>query len=269
MYLETVEKMAELAVKKKDFLTRSPIGFFIAAMMAGAYVGMGIILIFTLGTEVDPSVRKLVMGTCFGIALTLVIFAGSELFTGLAMVMPQGALMGRTSWGDLAKVWAASWLGNFAGSVLLALLFAAAGGGTLLYGKSTLLFDVAAVKMNAAPMALLARGVLCNWLVCLAVWMSVRMTSDSAKCIGIFWCLFAFIACGYDHSVANMTLLTLALLGNHPETVTMAGLASNLFWVTVGNTIAGAVFMGGAYWLASRHAVTPKAALVPQPQPGE
>jgi nitrite transporter NirC len=267
MYLETVDKFAEIAVKKRDFLRAAPLGFFISAMMAGVYVGIGIILIFTLGADVDPAYRKLVMGACFGIALTLVIFAGSDLFTGLTMIMPQGALRRLTGWGDLAKVWAMSWLGNLAGSVGLALIFMWAGGGALLYGKSTLLFDIAAVKMNATPVALVARGLLCNWLVCLAVWMSVRMTSDAAKCIGIWWCLFAFIACGFDHSVANMTLLTLALLGNHPDTVSLGGMAYNLFWVTLGNTISGAVFMGGAYWFVSRPgraaaAIAPSASVI-------
>jgi nitrite transporter NirC len=89
-------------------------------------------------------------------------------------------------------------------------------------GKSTFLFDTAAAKM-AAP--LFFRAVLCNWLVCLALWMAARMTSDSAKCIAIFWCLFAFIACGYGHSVANMTLLALALVGNHPDTVSIGDIS--------------------------------------------
>ena len=223
-------------------------------MMAGAYVGLGIILIFTLGNEIDPAWRKLVMGTSFGIALTLVVFAGSDLFTGLTMYMTQGSLTGRTGWWDLVSVWVMSWVGNLVGSVLLALLFAQAGGGALLFGKSTFLFDTAAAKMAAPAAALFARAVLCNWLVCLALWMAARMTSDSAKCIAIFWCLFAFIACGYEHSVANMTLLALALIGNHPDTIGIAGMVHNLVWVTLGNIVSGAGFMGAAYWCMCRGA---------------
>jgi nitrite transporter NirC len=67
----------------------------------------------------------------------------------------------------------------------------------------------------------------------------------------IFWCLFAFIASGFEHSVANMTLFSIALLGNHPDTVTLGGMFYNLFWVTIGNTIAGVVFMALAYWQAN------------------
>ncbi|HEY4175077.1 MAG TPA: nitrite transporter NirC [Rhodopila sp.] len=259
MYTETIERFADIAVAKAKLLRQRPAGFFISAMMAGAYVGLGIILIFTLGNEIDPAWRKLVMGTSFGIALTLVVFAGSDLFTGLTMYMTQGSLTGRTGWRDLVGVWVMSWVGNLVGSVLLALLFAQAGGGALLFGKSTFLFDTAAAKMAAPAAALFARAVLCNWLVCLSLWMAARMTSDSAKCIAIFWCLFAFIACGYEHSVANMTLLTLALIGNHPDTISIAGMVHNLIWVSLGNIVSGAGFMGVAYWYVSQ----PAAAAVP------
>jgi nitrite transporter NirC len=81
--------------------------------------------------------------------------------------------------------------------------------------------------------------------------MAARMTSESAKCIAIFWCLFAFIACRYEHSVANMTLLALALVGNHPDTVSIGGMVHNLIWVTLGNIVSGAGFMGVAYWYVS------------------
>ena len=83
---------------------------------------------------------------------------------------------------------------------------------------------------------------------------SARTTSDAAKCILIFWCLYAFIASGFEHSVANMTVLTLSLLGNHPESVNLLGMAHNLLWVTVGNIIGGAIFVGLAYLHANgRH----------------
>ena len=106
--------------------------------------------------------------------------------------------------------------------------------------------------MNAPALELVARAILCNWLVCLAIWTSARMTSDAAKCIAIFWCLYAFIASGFEHSVANMTLLSIALLTEHPATVSLSGLGWNLLWVTIGNAIAGAGIMGLGYWAASR-----------------
>ena len=249
---ETVLDFAHLARTKAAALARNPLGFLIAAMMAGAYVGMGILLIFSVGQPADPSVRSLIMGTSFGIALTLVVFAGSELFTGHTMYMTFGRLARTVSTKDLCRCWGASWLGNLAGSALLAALFVAGGGGAILEaGGNDLLHEVAAKKMHAPALELVMRAMLCNWLVCLAIWMAARTKSDAAKCILIFWCLYAFIAAGFEHSVANMTVFAVALLSEHPEAITTAAAARNLFWVTLGNTASGAVFMAIGYWLVA------------------
>ena len=108
--------------------------------------------------------------------------------------------------------------------------------------------SVAAKKMELPATALIARGALCNWLVCLALWMSLRVSSDSAKCIVIAWCLLAFIAAGFEHSVANMTVHLLALFGPSNEAISILGATYNLVWVTLGNIIGGSVFVGFAYW---------------------
>src|SRR5262249_29714899 len=236
MFLETVDQFATVAVGKAAFLRRSPLGFWISSMMAGADVGLGIILIFCVGANVDPSIRPIVMGASFGIALTLVIFAGSDLFTGHTMFMTLGWLRRRTSLRDLPASWTTSWAGNLAGCIVLAAVFVAGGGGLALGAKSQLLITVAAAKMNAPAVELVARAMLCNWLVCLAIWTAARMTNDTAKCIVIFWCLYAFIASGFEHSVANMTLLLIALLAPHPETVSLGGLRWDPFSVTSGDT---------------------------------
>lgn len=136
MYLDTVDHFAGVAVARSAFLKRAPAGFWISAMMAGAYVGLGIILIFSVGSDVDPGYRALVMGASFGIALTLVVFAGSDLFTGHTMFMPLGLLRGRIGWSELGTAWAISWLGNLVGAGLLALLFVTGGGGAVLHSKS-------------------------------------------------------------------------------------------------------------------------------------
>ena len=251
MYADTIDGFARAAERKLESLRRNPSGFFIASMLAGAYVGMGIILIFTLGNQAPAEFQKLVMGATFGIALTLVIIAGAELFTGHTMFMPLRSFRGQGSIGDVAATWGMTWIGNLAGSLALVGLFALGGGGGLLSTPDTLIMKVAAAKMNASATSLFARAILCNWLVCLAIWMSARVDSDSAKCIVIFWCLLAFIASGFEHSVANMTLLGLALAGNHPETVSFAGFAWNLFWVTLGNAVAGAIFVAGAYYVST------------------
>ncbi len=257
MYLDTVDQLAETAAAKAAFLKRNAGGFFVSSMMAGAFVGLGIILIFCVGSDVDPAYRALIMGCSFGIALTLVIFAGSDLFTGHTMFMTHGVLRKKATLSDLAATWTMSWVGNLVGCIALAAVFVWGGGGAMLHSKSQFLMTVAAAKMNAPVLSLLARAVLCNWLVCLAIWMSARTTNDAAKCILIFWCLFGFIGSGYEHSVANMTLLIIALWGPHPDTVTWAGLGYNLLWVTIGNIIAGAGIMGLGYWYISRPAPEP------------
>jgi nitrite transporter NirC len=251
MYSETIDFFAETAAKKARAIAANPVGFFVAAMLAGAYIGLAIIAIFSIGQGLDAGVRPLAMGLTFALALTLVVFAGAELFTGHTMIMTLGVLRGKASMGGLASSWAMTWLGNLAGAVALATLFWLGGGGAILKEGADLAFTTAAAKMHAAPLALVAKGILCNWLVCLALWMSARTTNDVAKLVVIFWCLFAFIASGFEHSVANMTLFAVALLGNHPDTVTIGGMFYNLLWVSIGNIIAGAGFVACAYWLAN------------------
>ena len=251
MFTKTLDDFAAIAAAKAAYSREKPLAFFVSSMLAGAYVGIGIILIFTLGQQIEPALRSLVMGSCFGIALTLVVFAGSDLFTGHTMFMTIGFARGTVDGAGLIRAWILCWIGNLAGSVLLALVFWLGGGGQILKEGADLIFAASAAKMGASATALIARGALCNWLVCLALWTSQRATSDAAKCILIWWCLFAFIAAGFEHSIANMTVFSIALLGNHPASVSLAGMAYNLLWVTIGNVIGGAVFVAGGYLAAS------------------
>jgi nitrite transporter NirC len=119
--------------------------------------------------------------------------------------------------------------------------------------------SVAAAKMQLPFEAAFARGILANWLVCLAVWCAARTSNDVAKLGLIFWCLFAFIGAGFEHSIANMTLLAIALFQPHGEAVSWAGYVQNLLPVTLGNIVGGAFFVGGLYWLSA-----PVRRLVPQ-----
>lgn len=254
MFTQSVENIVETAVGKRDKMNESLPRYLLAAILAGAYVGIGIILIFSLGAPLAAAkspFQPLVMGTSFGIALTLVVFAGSELFTGNNMFFTVSTLAGRTSIWDTVKNWVIVFVGNVVGAIILALLIQ----GTGLFKAAPaehLIFAAAAKKMTLPYSELFFRGILCNWLVCLALWMSSRAKSETAKLVLIWWCLFAFIASGYEHSVANMTLLSVAvLLPNHPETITIAGWLHNMIPVTLGNIIGGGVFVGMAYWLIS------------------
>ncbi|PSV38696.1 nitrite transporter NirC [Photobacterium sp. GB-27] len=250
MYADTIKKCSANAARIVEFADKEKFGFWLSSAMAGAYVGLGIILIFTLGNMVDPSIRPLVMGATFGIALTLVIIAGSELFTGHTMFLTFGVKTGQITVADTLRVLPQTWMGNLLGSVSVALLFFYAGGGKLLPDANSLLNNVALAKTDASASVLLFKGILCNWLVCLAIWMCQRV-EGSAKFIAIWWCLLAFIASGYEHSIANMTIFALSWFGQHKEAFTLAGIGHNLFWVTLGNTISGVVFMGLGYWFAT------------------
>ena len=251
MYRKSIDYFANFARDKVKALKRNPGGFFVGSMMAGAYVGFGIILIFVLGSAADPQSKKLIMGASFGIALTLVVFAGAELFTGHNMYMPLALFKKKITSNDLILVWVTVWVGNLVGSAFVGILFVLGGASGIIDVIDSFVNHVAIDKMNASVVQLLARAMLCNWLVCLALWMAARTNNDTAKCIVIFWCLFGFIASGFEHSVANMTLFSIALLGEHPEAVSLYGAGYNLFWVTIGNLLSGSLFMAGGYWLYS------------------
>lgn len=120
---------------------------------------------------------------------------------------------------------------------------------------SSLVHQLAETKMNSSITELLARAIICNWLLCLAIWMTSKTESDTAKCILIFCCLFAFVAAGFEHSIANMSIFDISLMGEHPDTVSVYGLLYNLAWVSMGNVIGGAGFIGVAYFLIS-HSLT-------------
>ena len=254
MYMVDVERMVEMAKNKVNYLAMNPLGFLLLSAMAGIYLGFGICLIFSVGAPfwADGSAGlKLVMGASFGIALTLVIFAGSELFTGNNMVCAIGTLSRAITGKQMASIFFYSFVGNLLGSLGIAWLIVQAG----VVGQAPqndLLLKVAAVKMNGTAWELFIRGLLCNWLVCLAVWMAARTTNEAAKIMLIFWCLFAFVGSGFEHSIANQSILGMALFFPHGPDITWLGLAWNQFWVVLGNVVGGGVFVGGAYWVSSQ-----------------
>jgi nitrite transporter NirC len=253
LFSEEINKVSAAAVIKSKLLKKSKIKYLTAASLAGAYVGFGILLIFTIGgllSAAQSPATKIIMGVSFGIALSLVIMAGSELFTGNNMIMTIGSLEKKVSWLDSINIWIYSFVGNFAGSIVLAAIFVGAG---LAKGNTgDFILRVSQSKMAVPSMELFFRGILCNMLVCLAVWCAFKLKEETAKLIMIFWCLFAFITAGFEHSIANMTLLSAALMIPHSTAVSIGGLAHNLLWVTLGNFVGGAVFIGAAYWFIAK-----------------
>lgn len=251
MFQEECIATGELAAKKVLLLRHQPIAYFLLSMLAGIYIGIGILLIFTIGGLLTGfSGAKIIMGVSFGIALSLVVMAGAELFTGNNFVMCMGVMLKNVTLRNACYLWIICWLGNLAGAVLLALIYHYSGLAKGSVGE--FIVTASQAKMAAPALALLMRGILCNLLVCLAVWCGIKMKSETGKLIMIFWCLFAFITSGFEHSIANMTLLAVGLLEHSNAMVTMSGYAYNLFFVTLGNMIGGIVFVAIPYALIAK-----------------
>lgn len=254
MFNDDFTAVVTAASSKISMLKRNPVGYFIASMLAGIFVGFGILLIFSIGGMlVGQPYARIVMGLSFGIALSLVIMAGSELFTGNNFILTNGMLAKEVSLKDTCKLWIVCYLGNWAGGIVLAALFYLAGLATGNVGE--FIATASASKMSVPLFPLFFRGVLCNILVCLAIWCSFRMKSDSGKLIMIFWCLFAFITSGFEHSIANMTLLTISLFAPFDAAISLSGYFYNIIVVSLGNMVGGILFVAFPYYLISRKKV--------------
>lgn len=250
MFKDEFRAAAEAAFSKSQLLKKNPLGYFVLSVLAGFQIGFGVLLSFTAGgllTGVPGA--KLVMGAFFAVALSLVVMAGGELFTGNNMVMAAGVLKKKVSLKDAVSLWAICWMGNVLGGILLAFLYHATG---LWEGPVGEFMAAAALgKMTAAPLALVTRGILCNMLVCLAVWCGFRCRTETAKLIMIFWCILAFFASGFEHSVANMTLLSFCLMEPFGQALTIGGWFYNLLLVTLGNMIGGICLVALPYFAAA------------------
>ncbi|WOO86469.1 formate/nitrite transporter family protein [Mollicutes bacterium LVI A0039] len=243
MYKSIVEKVGNAAAAKVD-LYQSKGRYFVSSILAGVYVGVGILLIFSIsGLLGDSSATKIVMGASFGVALSLVVMAGSELFTGNNFVMTVGLLDKKASFKDTVNSWVLCYLGNLTGALIVALVFVLAGlGGESATGNA--LAGAAVAKASAPAVSLFFRGILCNMMVCLAVLCSIKLENEVAKLIMIWWCLFVFITSGYEHSIANMTIYFAALFTGG---ATVMQMVFNLVIVTLGNMVGG-IALGAAYY---------------------
>lgn len=253
MFYDEFGKVVSVAEGKVKFLKENKIGYFISSMLAGIFVGLATMLIFTIGGLLNASgspATRIVMGLAFGGALSLVVFAGAELFTGNNFIMAVGSLDKKVKWIDTYKVWIVSFLGNLFGSVFAGWMFFKGGLATGAVGE--FIGKIAAIKMSLPATELFFRAILCNMLVCLAIWCTFRCKEDIAKLVMIFWCLFIFITSGFEHSVANMTLLTIGLLSPSGAAVSIGGYAYNILIASLGNMVGGILFMAIPYFIISR-----------------
>lgn len=254
MFKEDIEEVSKSAYKKVSLLKNNPIGYFFASMMAGLYVALGVAFAFSVGAMLhDFPAYKLIMGVCFGMALSIVYFAGAELFTGNNFVMFIGANKKTINWSDAIKLWVICFLGNLVGSLIVVLLFYL--GGFLAPGYVSDFFNKSAnAKINLEPLQIITRGIMCNILVCAATWCGYRCKSESGKLIMIFWCILSFITSSFEHCVANMSLLVMGLIAPMSEAtqqITISGILYNISLATIGNLIGGCLFLAVPYLIIS------------------
>jgi formate transporter len=257
---EIKEAVENVGVKKA---TLPFLSSFMLAIVAGGGVGFGA-LYYTIVAS-DPTFSfatvRVVGGLVFTLGLALVLVGGAELFTGNNLIVMAWA-SSKVSTRTMLRNWAIVWLGNFAGALGLVVLVFLSHHPDMNDGRiGVSVLNTAAAKIQPDMVTLFFKGILCNVLVCAAVWLAYAGRSVTDKMVAVILPVSAFIAAGFEHCVANMYFLPLAWLliqtGHAPanydaSAVTMAGIIHNLVPVTLGNIVGGAGLVGGVYWAIYR-----------------
>ncbi|MGD1878957.1 MAG: formate/nitrite transporter family protein [Kiloniellaceae bacterium] len=219
------------------------------SMLAGAFIAFGGAFYTLVMTGVEPGFgpARLLGGAAFSLGLILVVVGGAELFTGNAL-MVMAWVDRRIGTGAMLRAWLIVYFGNLIGALGVAVLMAWSG--TLSGATGELAVRIAEAKMALPPVEALVRGVLCNALVCLAIWLTFAAHSVSGKILAILWPITAFVALGFEHSIANMYLIPVGLMSGAQGS--FAGVLGNLVPVTLGNILGGAGGVALAYWAAYR-----------------
>ncbi len=246
------ERVENAGVAKAGLAT---VPTLVLGVLAGAFVAFGAIFyaVVMTGNGLGFGPGRLLGGLAFSLGLILVIVGGAELFTGNSLIV--------FAWADrkitaraLARNWALVYSGNLAGATATALLVHWSGIERLADGAvGKTLVAIAEGKLALPPAEAFVRGILCNVLVCLAVWLcfAARLVAD--KILAILFPITAFVALGFEHSVANMYLLPAGWLAGSTA-VALPGYTENLVLVTAGNIIGGGVLVAFVYWLVYRRA---------------
>ena len=225
-------------------------------MLAGAFIGLG--SLFYVIVASDPTLgfaaQRVLGGAVFSLGLLLVIVAGAELFTGnnlLAMAWADGRVTTR----EVLANWTVVCAANFAGALGLAVLVFLSGHAEMNGGAvGRTYMQIATVKANLPPLAAFVRGILCNVLVCMAVWMTLAGRSVTDKLVALLLPIAAFVAAGFEHSIANMYFLPLGFMlqAAAGQPVDLPGLARNLVPVIAGNLVGGSVLVALVYYVIYR-----------------
>jgi formate/nitrite transporter len=225
---------------------------FHLGVLSGCHIGFGAFLMLTVGAAcpglaaTNPGLQKIILGAFglpFGLFMTLM--SGAELFTGNTALVTMAVLEDKADMGQLIKSWTASYAGNFVGSIVLAALVFL--GGTLVGGGASV--AVATAKTSHSFTVALIRGILCNWLVCMAVYLASMAKDTAGKMVAIWFPISAFVALGLEHSVANMFIIPLGIFSGAAVSW-KAFFLKNLLPVTLGNIIGGAVCVAAAFSMA-------------------
>jgi formate transporter FocA len=268
---EMAAKAEQIGVKKASMDFAS---MFVLAVLAGAFIALGAVFSTTVsaGAAALPyGMARLAAGVAFSLGLILVVVGGAELFTGNNLIVMAWA-NGKIKTSLLIRNWAIVYVGNFVGAMATALLVYLSGQYLLGNGATgAAALATANVKSALDLGQAITLGVLCNGLVCLAVWLSYSARSVTDKVLAIIPPIAAFVAAGFEHSVANMYFLPVGLLIKHgaPDSFWSAigktaadypaltwehFFINNLFPVTLGNILGGAVLVGVVYWFVYLHA---------------
>ena len=228
---------------------------FALAVLAGAFIALGALfytVTMTTGSEaaVPFGLLRLAGGVAFSVGLILVVVGGAELFTGNNLIAMAWA-SGRVTTQQVIRNWGWVYLGNLVGAVGTAALVWLAGIHSMGDGAvGETMVQIARSKIALDPVSVVARGVLCNVLVCLAVWLCMGARSVTDKILAILFPISAFVACGFEHSVANMYFLPIgvALAAGTSMPLSAVEAFSNLVLVTIGNIFGGTVLVALVYW---------------------
>ena len=258
-------------IMKEMVVAKASSGFLkvlLLGIMAGVFIGFGCEISTLAGHDglnfAGFGTTRVLAGAVFSLGLMLVVIAGAELFTGNTLIV--GAVLEKkVSISTLLKNWCWVYCANFIGSLILVVIVYY----TKTWQQNDLLLGayalkVGATKVNLSVSEILTRGILCNCLVCLAIWMSSASRNVVGKIFAIFFPIMAFVALGYEHCVANMFFIPKAIwLSTHPEVVALShltpdklanlnafGFFRNLLLATMGNIIGSVGFLVSFYWLA-------------------
>ncbi len=261
MPAEMAKRAEASAIRKAN---RDLISAFFLAVQAGSFVAFGAALYTHVihDSSMGVGFTKLIGGLTFSLGLILVIIAGADLFTGDTL-MVMGCFSRKFKIRQMLQSWLRVFLGNFAGSMCIVMLVYFSGHWTNNGGAvGVTALKIANAKVNLTFMQALSSGMLCNILVCLAIWLCYSARSVTDKILAIIFPITAFVAMGFEHSIANMYFIPAGLLlKTNPEIVsqlngadlsnlTVPGfIVKNLIPVTIGNMVGGAIFVGTIYWI--------------------